>query len=240
MYKDLAVGAVIPACNEEDNIGPVVSGLLHLRTEGGGPVIDEVVVCDNASTDETASRALAAGARVVFEPSRGYGAACLRAISSLRRTDVVLFVDGDQAFDVQQSLDLLAAIERGADLAVGSRALGRAERGALSPAQRVGNRVAARLIRSLWRHEVTDLGPFRAIRSQALKRLGMRDTAFGWTVEMQVKAIQSGLRLIEVPVNTRARRFGRSKVGGTVRGVVGASAGILSTIFRLRFRAPPQ
>ena len=124
----------------------------------------------------------------------------------------------------------------GADLAIGSRVLGTMERGALSLPQIVGNRVAGLLIRALWSSRVTDLGPFRAMRLDALRRLEMRDTAYGWTVEMQIKAIQSGMRLVETPVNTRRRRFGTSKVGGTVKGVVGASVGILSTILKLWIR----
>ena len=170
---------------------------------------------------------------MVVEPTRGYGSACLTAIAALQPVDVVLFVDGDQAFDIRQSLDLLAAIAEGADLAVGSRLLGRMEAGALSGPQIVGNRVASWLIRLLWRHRVTDLGPFRAIRADALGRLDMRATAYGWTVEMQIKAIQSRMHLVERPVDTRRRRFGKSKVGGTVRGVIGAGVGILSVIFRL-------
>lgn len=233
MYKNLTVGAVIPAHNEEDNIGAVVSALVDLRTEAGHGVIDDLVVCDNASTDETAARAREAGARVAVEPSRGYGIACQKAISALQPVDVVLFVDGDQVFDTEQSLDLLTAVADGADLAIGSRVLGRMEPGALSRPQIAGNRVASRLVQLLWGHRITDLGPFRAIRTDALRRLDMRDTAYGWTVEMQVKAIQSKMRLVETPVDTRRRRFGTSKVGGTVRGVIGASVGILSMIFRL-------
>ena len=233
MHKNLTVGAVIPAHNEADNIGAVVTALLDLRTEAGHRVIDDLVVCDNASTDETAVRAREAGARVADEPSRGYGIACQKAISALQPVDVVLFVDGDQVFDAGQSLDLLTAIADGADLAIGSRVLGRMEPGALSLPQIAGNRVASRLVHLLWGHRITDLGPFRAIRADALRRLDMRDTAYGWTVEMQVKAIQSKMRLVETPVDTRRRRSGKSKVGGTVRGVIGASAGILSMIFRL-------
>jgi glycosyltransferase involved in cell wall biosynthesis len=244
MYKGLSVGTVIPAHDEEDNIGAVVSALLELRGECGQPVIDDIVVCDNASTDATARRALDAGARVATETTPGYGQACMTAIAALRPVDVVLFVDGDQAFDVRQSFRLLAAIEDGADLAIGSRVLGRMEGGALSLPQIVGNRVAGLLIRLLWAGRVTDLGPFRAIRADALRCLEMRDTAYGWTVEMQIKAIQSGMRLVETPVDTRRRRFGTSKIGGTVKGVVGASAGILATIFRLSSRragrVPPK
>ena len=236
MYRDLSVGAVIPACNEEDNIGPVVTALLDLRTDAGHRVIDDLVVCDNGSTDATAARARAAGARVVVEETPGYGMACLTAIAALRPVDVVLFIDGDQSFDVRQSFDLLAAIADGADLAIGSRALGQVEPGALSMPQIAGNRVAGLLIRLLWGRVVTDLGPFRAIRADALRRLDMRDTAYGWTVEMQVKAIQLNLKLVEKPVNTLRRRFGISKVGGTLKGVIGAGIGILGMIARLRCR----
>ena len=236
MYEDLTVGAVIPAHDEEDNIGPVVRSLWNLRTESGLQVIDDLVVCDNASTDETALRARRAGARVAREPTPGYGRACLTAIAALEPVDVVLFVDGDQAFHVRQSLDLLAPIATGADLVIGSRALGRMEPGALSMPQIAGNRVASLLIRLLWRVRITDLGPFRAVRADALRRLEMRDTAYGWTVEMQVKAIQTRMRMVEIPVDTRRRRFGKSKVGGTVRGVIGAGVGILSMIFGLWIR----
>ena len=236
MYRDLTVGAVIPARNEQDNIAPVVTALLNLHTIEGHRVVDDVVVCDNGSTDATAPQARLAGARVVDEPIAGYGPACLAAIAALRAVDVVLFVDGDQSVDVGQSVTLLDAIADGADLAIGSRTLGRTERGALSAPQRIGNHVASRMIRLLWGIPVTDLGPFRAIRTDALQRLDMRATAYGWTVEMQVKAIQSRMRMVEMPVDTRRRRFGKSKVGGTVRGVVGAGVGILSTIAWLWMR----
>jgi glycosyltransferase involved in cell wall biosynthesis len=240
MHERLTVGAVIPARDEADNIGAVVGELLALRTPGGEPVIDDIVVCDNGSTDATAQRARAAGARVVGEQTPGYGRACLTALAALRPVDVVLFVDGDQSSETAETLDLLHGVAAGADLVIGSRVPGRREPGALSPPQIAGNRVASLLIRLLWGRRVTDLGPFRAIRAGALRRLEMRDTAYGWTVEMQVKAIQMGLRLVETPVGSRRRRFGRSKVGGTVRGVIGASAGILGTIVRLRCRRRPR
>ena len=236
MYEGLAVGVVIPARDEAENIGAVIGGLLELQTGTGQRIVDDIIVCDNGSTDATADRARSAGARVTVEPTPGYGRACLTAIAALRPVDVVLFVDGDQSCEIGQTLDLLHAVAAGADLAIGSRVLGRMEPGALSPPQIAGNRVASLLIRLLWGAKVTDLGPFRAIRSSALRRLDMRDTAYGWTVEMQIKAIQRGLRLVERPVNSRRRRFGRSKVGGTVKGVIGASIGILGTILKLRVR----
>lgn len=241
MYEGLTVAAVIPARDEAENIGEVVGGLLALRTAAGRRVMDDVVVCDNGSTDATAERARAAGARVTVERKPGYGRACLTAIAALRPADVVLFVDGDQSCEPRQALDMLRATAAGADLVIGSRVLGRMEPGALSPPQIAGNRVASLLIRMLWGRTVTDLGPFRAIRADALRRLDMRDTAYGWTVEMQIKAIQMGMRIVETPVDSRRRRFGRSKVGGTVKGVVGASLGILGTIVRLRSRrAKPE
>ncbi len=230
---------VVPARDEERNVGAVVGDLLALRGDGGGPLVDDFVVCDNGSTDATAERASAAGARVVREETLGYGIACLTALGALRPVDVVLFTDGDRSFVAGQCVRLLDAIADGADFAVGSRALGRREPGALSPPQILGNRLAGFLIRVLWGRRVTDLGPYRAIRADALSRLDMRDRAYGWTVEMQVKAIQHRLRMVEAPVDTTRRRFGVSKVGGTVRGVVGAGVGILSTIARLRWRQPP-
>ena len=235
MYKGMKIGVVIPARDEELNIGAVVQSLLGLRTASRERLVDEIVVCDNGSTDDTATVARQAGARVTDEPEPGYGIACLAGIRALRSVDAVLFVDGDQSCDVRQSNELLDAIAAGADLAIGSRVLGNMERGALSIPQLAGNRVAGLLIRVLWDYRITDLGPFRAIRTDSLKRIEMRDKAYGWTVEMQVKAIQHGLRIVEVPVNTACRRLGQSKVGGTIKGVIGASHGILSMILGLKY-----
>ena len=235
MYRNLTVGAVVPARNEADNIGEVVRELLALR-DGARRLIDDFVVCDNGSTDATSQRAREAGARVVHQERPGYGIACLTAIDALEPVDVVLFTDGDRSFEAAQCVGLIEAIAAGADLAVGSRALGRMEPGALSVAQRTGNRLAGLLIRLLWGQRVTDLGPYRAIRNDALELIDMRDKAYGWTIEMQIKAIQHRLQVVEKPVDTYRRRFGKSKVGGTVRGVVGASAGILSMLVKLRWR----
>ncbi len=232
----MTVGVVVPARDEEQNIGPVVADLLALCDDRGARVIDDFVVCDNGSKDATAIRAREAGARTVRQDTPGYGLACLTALAALRPVDIVLFTDGDRSFKAVQGLGLLEAVAGGADLAIGSRVLGRKEPGALSLPQRAGNRVASLLIRLLWGVAVTDLGPYRAIRAEALQRLDMQDRAYGWTVEMQVKAIQHGLRVVEVPADALRRRFGRSKVGGTLRGVVGAGVGILSMIARLRLR----
>ena len=146
MYKGLTVGAVIPARDEAANIAAVVSELLSVAAPNGGRLVDDLVVCDNGSTDATAALARTAGARVVAEPTPGYGIACQCAVQALRPVDVVLFVDGDRAFDVQQSLELLAAIDKGADLVIGSRSLGSMQPGALSAPQLAGNWVAGRLL----------------------------------------------------------------------------------------------
>ena len=236
MYRNLSVAAVVPARDEEGHIGAVVGELLALRDTAGAPLIDDFVVCDNGSSDATAQRAERAGARVVYQQMPGYGIACLTALAAIAPADVVLFSDGDGSFDAAQALRLLDAVADGADLAIGSRSLGRREPGALSLPQIWGNRLASLLIRGFWRARVTDLGPYRAIRAHALRRIDMQDRLYGWTVEMQVKAIAHGLRIVEVPVDTRRRRFGKSKVGGTLAGVVGASVGILAMIVKLRYR----
>ncbi len=235
MYRNLRVGVVIPALNEEQSIALVVTGLRALCNEDQSTVVDELVVCDNGSTDATALRARDAGASVVHEPERGYGKACLAALGALQRSDVTLFIDGDHAFDPAQATTLLDGIANGADLVIGSRSLGHTAQHALAPGQALGNHIICTVIRRLWGQRVTDLGPYRAIRVQALARLNMTDTRFGWTVEMQVKALQLGLKMIEIPVDTRVR-IGTSKISGTLRGAILASSGILYMIFKLRWR----
>jgi glycosyltransferase involved in cell wall biosynthesis len=217
--------ALIPALNEEDAIGRVLDELPR-------PLLRRVVVCDNGSTDGTAEVARRRGAVVVGEPRRGYGAACLRGLAAMADDppDVVLFLDGDFSDDPGQAEQVLAPILAGrADLVIGSRALGARESGALTPQARFGNWIATRLLRALYGARFTDLGPFRAIRYDALVGLSMRDRDFGWTVEMQVKAARAGLRLEEVPVRYR-RRVGKSKISGTLTGSVRAGAKILGTI----------
>jgi glycosyltransferase involved in cell wall biosynthesis len=221
---------VIPALDEEAAIGRVVAAL----PKGG---IDEIVVCDNGSRDRTAAVARAAGATVVAAPRRGYGSACLAGLAHLRTRPggppaIVAFVDADGADDPAELPLLLAPLLAGrADLVIGSRVLGRAERGALTAVQRFGNRLAALLLAARWGAVTTDLGPFRAIRWAALEQLAMRDPDYGWTVEMQARALRLGLVTVEVPVSYR-RRIGRSKISGTLRGVVGAGTKILWTIGR--------
>ncbi|QKG55765.1 glycosyltransferase family 2 protein [Hymenobacter sp. BRD128] len=225
------IGVLIPAHNEALAIG------LVLREIPAG-LAQEVVVVDNASTDATAAAARAAGATVVAEPRPGYGQACLTGLAYYaaqpagRAPEIIVFLDGDHSDFPEEMPALLAPILRGAaELVIGSRALGQRERRALLPQQRVGNWLAARLLRLRYGGSHTDLGPFRAIRADALARLGMVDTNYGWTVEMQVKAARLGLRVAEVPVRYR-RRIGVSKVSGTVRGTLGAGYKILWTIFK--------
>ena len=235
MYRGSTVGVAIPALNEEQSIGLVVEGLLAQRNADDTRIVDEVVVCDNGSTDATAARAADAGARVVYERQPGYGRACQAAIRALAPSDIVLFTDADHAFHAEQMARLLEGISAGADLAVGSRTLGQQDRGALTRSQQMGNWVATVLIRLLWGQRATDLGPYRAIRSEALTGLDMQDATFGWTVEMQVKAIQQGLKTVEAPVDTR-QRIGESKISGTLRGAIGAGCGILGMIAKLRWQ----
>jgi glycosyltransferase involved in cell wall biosynthesis len=225
------VDAVIPALDEEE-------ALPRLLDELRATVIRRVIVADNGSRDRTREVARAGGATVVDEPRRGYGAACLRGIAECRRAtpppDVIVFLDADGSDDPAELPSLLGPIAGGAELVIGSRTLrgARVERGALSPQARAGNFVATLLIRALYGARASDLGPYRAITFAALDRLEMRDLDWGWTAEMQVKAIRRGLRVVEVPASWRRRRGGRSKISGTVRGVVGAGYKILTTIAR--------
>lgn len=216
----------MPALDEESSIGRVLDAL---------PAGVRVVICDNGSTDRTAEVARAHGATVVPEARRGYGQACLTAIAELARQsaadeDLVCFLDADFSDDPTE-LDLVLAPlrEDRADLVIGSRVLGRREPGALLPQARWGNWLATRCIRWITGVRFTDLGPFRALRYGCLRALGMEDRAFGWTVEMQLRAASTGLRCVEVPVSYR-RRIGRSKITGTVRGTLLASVTILSIL----------
>jgi glycosyltransferase involved in cell wall biosynthesis len=192
-------------------------------------LVRRIIVADNGSTDRTADVARQEGAEVVYEPERGYGAACLKALAHLAADppDVVVFLDGDYSDHPDELPSLIDPIASGdADMVIGSRVRGLRERGALSPQQQVGNAIACRALRLLYGVRYTDLGPFRAIRWETLQALGMQDRNYGWTVEMQIKAAQRGIAYREVPVSYR-QRIGVSKVSGTVRGSLSAGAKIL-------------
>ena len=222
----MKIDAVIPALDEAESLGQVLDLL-------PSPPVRRVVVADNGSADATARIARERGATVVFEPRRGYGAACLKGIEALAADppDVVLFLDADLSDDPTEAALVLAPILEGrADLVVGSRVLGVREPGALAPHARFGNWLATRLLAALYGVRYTDLGPFRAIRYGSLLALGMEDRDFGWTIEMQVRAARRGLRHAEVPVRYR-RRKGRSKISGTLVGSARAGAKILGTVF---------
>lgn len=225
------MAAVIPALDEERAIGAVVEGL---RRQG---LIDLVVVADNGSGDATAAVARAAGARVVSEPRRGYGRACLAGVRAAADAEIIVLLDGDAADDPDDLPRVLGPLLAGeADLVVGTRAV--RERGAMTPQQVAGNRVAAFLMRLVHGARVTDLGPFRAVRRDHLLALEMSEMTYGWSAEMAVKARRAGLRYAEVPVGYR-RRVGVSKVGGTLRGSTGAALAITGAILRHSRWTPP-
>ena len=237
-YKNRRVVVIIPAYNEQQSITQVVTELLELpEANSSRALVNEVLVCDNASTDNTASLARAAGATVLPEPRAGYGYACLRCIAHLPQLDLddndfVIFVDGDYSVVSTEISLILNSLDQGNDLVIGNRNNPQQETAALGQHQRFGNWLASLLIRFIWRVPVYDLGPFRGLRYAQLRQLNMRDKRFGWTVEMQVKAIQLGYHYAEVAVSTR-KRLGESKISGTVRGTIGAGLGIFGKIFTL-------
>ncbi len=225
------IGVVIPALNEAASLPKVLGDLPWER-------LVEVVVVDNGSSDGTATVARAHGATVLGEPRRGYGWACLAGIGYLqdKHLDILVFLDGDYS-DYPDELGALVRpiLEQGYDLVIGSRPQ-RAAAGALLPHARWGNTLATWLIRLLSGFTYTDLGPFRAIRFPQLLAIDMQEKTYGWTVEMQLKAIRHGLRITEVPVRYRPR-IGASKVSGTVTGTLSAGWKILWTVFRHARRA---
>ncbi len=220
-----ATTVIIPALNEAENIEPLVTQALQQP-------VREVIVVDNGSTDDTAARASAAGARVVSEPRQGYGYACAAGVRAARN-DILVFLDGDFSSNPDELPKLTAPIlAEKADLVLGSRVLGQILPGAMPLHQRFGNWLCAGLMRRLYRVQVTDLGPYRAVPRDLLLGLDMREMTFGWPTEMMVKAARAELRIIEVPVGFHPRRAGHSKVSGTLRGSFLAAYYILGVTFR--------
>jgi len=230
LFKSMIVDVIIPAYNEEDSIGKVINDI----PEG---LVREVIVCNNNSKDKTREVAIAGGATVIDVPQMGYGSACLAGMEyitkKLKVPEVIVFIDGDYS-DYPGEMPLLTEClkKTDSDLVIGSRALGNMERGSMQPQQIFGNWLATTLIKLIYNHRYTDLGPFRAVKYDSLMALDMEDTDFGWTVEMQVKAAKKGYKTQEVPVTYR-RRIGNSKISGTIKGTVLAGHKILWTIFKL-------
>ncbi len=223
------IRVIIPAFNEENAVGKVVRDIPK-------SLVKEVIVVNNASTDKTAEEAAAAGATVLAEEEKGYGRACLKGMSYLQSlpdpTDIVVFIDADYS-DYPEEMPLLIApiTEKDCDLVIGSRALGSKEKGSMTPQQVFGNWLATFLLKLFYNVKFTDLGPFRAVRWQALHRMDMQDKTYGWTVEMQLKAAKMKMKCAEVSVNYR-KRIGFSKISGTVKGTILAGYKIIWTIFK--------
>ncbi len=227
--KPIRCVVIIPAFNEENGVGEVIREIPK-------DIVSEIVVVNNASTDNTELIAREAGATVLREPVPGYGRACLKGIEYVKQfqpqPDVVVFLDADHSDYPEEISSLLKPIEANtADLVIGSRALGVKESRSMTPQQIFGNWLATRLLKLFYGVRFTDLGPFRAIRFSALQEMDMQDKTYGWTVEMQLKAAKNGFRCTEVPVRYR-RRIGFSKISGTVKGTIMAGYKIIATIFK--------
>lgn len=223
------IHVIIPAFNEERSIARVIA-------EIPDDLVTEIIVVNNASTDQTAEVAGQMRATVLDEPEPGYGRACLKGIGYCSkqnpRPDIVVFLDGDYS-DFPQEMRFLVKpiVENKADLVIGSRALGKKEKGSMTSQQIFGNWLATTLLKIFFKVRFTDLGPFRAIRFTSLLSLNMQDKTYGWTVEMQLKSAKQKLRCLEIPVRYR-KRIGISKISGTVKGTIMAGYKILFTIFR--------
>ena len=226
------IDLIIPAFNEEDSIGKVLADVPAL--------VDEIVVVDNNSSDRTSEVARAGGATVLLEPRKGYGYACLKGINYLRekskRPHIIVFMDGDYS-DYPEDMPRVVApiLERNVDLVIGARKKELREPGSMTPQQIFGNWLATSLMKVLFGALFTDLGPFRAITFQALESMEMEDKTYGWTIEMQLKALKMKIAYDEVPVRYR-KRIGISKVSGTVKGSIFAGIKILGWIFKYSYK----
>lgn len=223
------IRVIIPALNEEKSIAKVINEIPKT-------IVKEIIVCDNGSIDKTSNEAEKAGATVLVENEKGYGASCLKSIEYINKlkdkTDIIVFLDGDYS-DYPEEMDKVVApiLNNKAEMVIGSRVLGTKEKGALRPQQIFGNWLATKMLHVFYGVKFTDLGPFRAITLDALNKLQMKDRNYGWTVEMQIKAAKQKIKSVEVPVNYR-NRIGFSKVSGTVKGTVMAGYKIILTLFK--------
>ena len=225
------VSVIIPALNEEEPIADVVRGIAATK------IPREIIVVDNGSADRTAERAREAGAKVVSEPTPGYGRACVAGVRALfPECEIVVFLDGDGSDCPEFMNQLVDPIIAGThDFVIGSRTRGQRERGSMNLQQIFAGRFAGWLLSILYGVRYTDMCPFRAIRRDALERLSMKEETYGWNLEMQMRAARAGLRILEVPVNHRCRTGGVSKVSGTFRGTFVAGARIIATLLRIAF-----
>ena len=224
------IAVIIPAYNEEKSIGKVIDAIPK-------NLVQTIIVVNNNSTDETVNVANSAGAIVLTENRKGYGWACLKGMDYLKNQspDIVVFLDGDFSDYPEEIAQLIRPIlEQNMDMVIGSRVLGKREKGSLLPQQRFGNWLATKLIRLFYGAKFTDLGPFRAIRHDKLIALNMADKTYGWTIEMQIKAAKKKYHFCEVPVSYR-KRIGVSKVSGTIKGTLLAGIKIIFAVFKYRF-----
>ncbi len=230
------VTVIIPALNEEEPIAGVV------RAVAAQDIAHEIIVVDNGSNDDTTRRARAAGARIVAEPQRGYGRACMAGVRALSaQCDVVVFLDGDGSDCPDFLRQLVDPVMAGIhDFVIGSRTRGKREPGSMNFQQIFSGWIAGLIMRFLYGVRYTDMCPFRAIRRDALERLSMKEKTYGWNLEMQMRAARAELRILEVPVNHRCRTGGRSKVSGTLRGTFVAGARILITFLRVVVEKKPR
>jgi glycosyltransferase involved in cell wall biosynthesis len=234
----MKTAVIVPALNEEGNIAELIAEIRAVSVPG--IAIETICIVDNGSTDGTAAVATAAGAKVVAEPVRGYGRACLSGALACEEAELLIFMDGDRS-EVPAEMERVAApvLAGKADLVAGSRVRGHVEPGALTPAQRWGNRVASWFMFLFYRVRITDLGPYRAIRRSDLLGLGMTEMTFGWPSEMIARAAHSGLRFAEVPVSCRRRAAGVSKVSGNLKASLLTGWRIFNVLFKVRRERKP-